>query len=366
MDLRPSPNELLYVTFNQDESCFACGTRTGFRIYNCDPFKETFCREFVCEGIHRVEMLFRCNVLALVGNGKNSRFADNRVIIWDDSQNRGIGELTFKSQVRAVKLRRDKIAVVFDDKIYVYNFADLKLVDHFETTPNPTGICALCPHNTASVLACPGLQQGHIRVELFDRKKSHIIAAHNGHLSCLALNHDGTIVASASEKGTIIRLFDTHTGTALREFRRGSSEARIYHIAFSHHSEFFAVSSNKGTIHIFQIKSSGDSEVDSGVHADEESKHPSGIGASSIKFVKNLVPSSAKNLIPAAKYFSSEFSFSKFSVPEDVKHLVAFGSEKNALYVVGSDGCFYKAVFDVDKGGAAIQESCSRFVKEDS
>lgn len=54
---------LLSVAFNQDHGCFACGTQTGFRIYNCDPFKETFRREFDGAGIAIVEMLFRCVLL---------------------------------------------------------------------------------------------------------------------------------------------------------------------------------------------------------------------------------------------------------------------------------------------------------------
>lgn len=55
---------LLSVAFNQDHGCFSCGTQTGFRIYNCDPFKETFRREFDGAGISVVEMLFRYDILA--------------------------------------------------------------------------------------------------------------------------------------------------------------------------------------------------------------------------------------------------------------------------------------------------------------
>jgi len=45
----------------------------------------------------------------------------------------------------AVRLRKDKVVVVLENRVYVYNFADLRLIDAIDTCNNPKGLCALNP-----------------------------------------------------------------------------------------------------------------------------------------------------------------------------------------------------------------------------
>jgi len=342
---KESKNELLYGGFNQDYGCFAIGTERGFAVYNSDPLKERFKRDFGNGGIGIVEMLFRCNILALVGGGKNPKYPPNKVMIWDDYQNKCIAELEFRSDVKAVKLRRDRIVVVLESKVYVYNFADLQLLHQIETTPNPKGLCALCPSTNNSVLACPGLKPGYVHVELYDSKQTQIIPAHTNALSHLSLNMDGTRLATASEKGTLIRIFDTATGQQLRELRRGADKAEIYCITFNPTSTYLVVSSDKGTVHIYGL-----TQDTGNTGGDQEKKKQN--RQSSLSFIPFL-PS----------YFSSEWSFAQFHVP-DPHCIVAFGADKNSIIVVCSNGGYYKYVFDPMKGGEARQEVAGIFLPQ--
>ncbi len=198
-------------------------------------------------------MLFRCNLIALVGGGKNPRYPTNKVFIWDDHQSRNIGELTFKTEVKAVKLRRDRVVVVLMQKVYVYRFSDLKMVDHITTIVNPRGLVSLCSDNAHNVLAVPGTTKGSVRVELYDINKASLIQAHETDMAVFELNPDGTRIATASEKGTLVRLWDCGSGEPLRELRRGVDRAEIYCLAFNPLSTHLACSSDKGTVHIFSL-----------------------------------------------------------------------------------------------------------------
>lgn len=212
------PLTLLHVSFNQDFGCFSSGTDRGFRIYNCDPFREIFRRDFDRGGgIGKVEMLYRCNILALVGGGPEPQYPVNKVMIWDDHQSRCIGELSFRSEVRGVRLRRDRIVVVLEQKVFVYNFADLKLLHQIETSANPKGLCEVSQSAGKLVLVCPGLRKGQIRVEHYASRKTKFIMAHDSRVACFSLTQDGGLLATASSKGTLVRIFNTFDGTLLQE-----------------------------------------------------------------------------------------------------------------------------------------------------
>jgi len=53
-------------------------------------------------------MLYRTNIIGLVGSGNSPKFPTSKLMLWDDSQLKLIGELNFKSEVKAVRLRKDK------------------------------------------------------------------------------------------------------------------------------------------------------------------------------------------------------------------------------------------------------------------
>ena len=80
-----------------------------------------------------------------------------------------------------------------------------------------------------------------------------IIPAHSSRLANITLNFDGSLMASASMKGTLIRIFQPKSGQLKYELRRGADRAEIWSIAFNADSTRLCVGSDKGTVHIFNL-----------------------------------------------------------------------------------------------------------------
>jgi len=64
---------------------------------------------------------------------------------------------------------------------------------------------------------------------------------------------DGKLFATASSKGTLIRVFETETGKKIKELRRGADKAIINCLVFDVTKNLLACTSDKGTVHVFNM-----------------------------------------------------------------------------------------------------------------
>lgn len=119
---------------------------------------------------------------------------------------------------------------------------------------------------------------------------------------------------------------------------------------FSHDSQRLCVASDKGTVHVFKLEKP--EEGLNCVSDDEEEKLPSpNKTTGNLPFVKDILP----------KYFSSKWSHAQFHLA-DAKFIATFGSEKNSIIAVSTDGNYYKYTFDLVAGGECIRQAYNKFL----
>lgn len=85
---------------------------------------------------------------------------------------------------------------------------------------------------------------------------ANVIQAHKSPLSFLSINSTGSLLATSSDKGTVIRVWSIPGAEKLYQFRRGTREAKIYSMNFNLVSTLLAVSSVHDTVHIFKLGAS--------------------------------------------------------------------------------------------------------------
>ena len=198
-------------------------------------------------------MMYKSNFIALVFEKER-----DKVIIWDDYEERTRTEISFHSEVRNIKLSKEHMVVVLDEKVFVFNFGTLKCIDQIETIDNPNGIVALAQGDNPlnKVVVWPHDYKGMLKVHIYvmDKGIENIVTAHEKEIGALAVNSDGTLIASASTKGTVIRILSVEGGDQLQELRRGSGKASINCLIFHPSSNLLAWSSDRKSIHVFEIK----------------------------------------------------------------------------------------------------------------
>nr|XP_047912261.1 WD repeat domain phosphoinositide-interacting protein 4-like [Anser cygnoides] len=223
------------LRFNQDQSCFCVAMDSGVRIFNVEPLMEK-------------------------GHlGEVPRGGGGGGVLGTPPTPKGFGVLHGRGEGAAGRLgapqprntpKRGSCVFFGGGGLGFFG-------GHVGLSP---GICDLCPSLEKQLLVFPGHKCGSLQlVDLSSAAPGTSLApvtinAHQSEVGCAALSPPGALVASASRRGTLIRLFDTQSRARLLELRRGTDPATLYCLAFSPDSAFLCAASDKGTGHVFALR----------------------------------------------------------------------------------------------------------------
>ncbi|XP_061398887.1 WD repeat domain phosphoinositide-interacting protein 2 isoform X1 [Musca vetustissima] len=327
----------VFVNFNQNITSLAVGTKSGYSLYSLGSVDNTLDKIYTCptEEIFLIERLFESSLVAIV-----SQRAPRKLKVCHFKKQSEICNYSYSNSILAVKLNRARLIVCLEESLYIHNIQDMKVVHTIRDTPcNSTGLCALSSSSDHCYLAYPGsVTSGE--VQIFDAINLHaktMIPAHDSPLAALAFSPSGTEIATASERGTVIRVFSSLDGTKLFELRRGLKRCvSIASLSFSTCAEYLVSSSNTETIHIFRLdRSSADSN-------DTKQTSDDWMGYSFFRFLSKTV----SNYLPTqvTDVFSQGRAFASVTLPEaGIRRMCAIAKiqKQLRLLIASQDGYLY-------------------------
>jgi len=344
-------NDLLFVNFNQDCTSLAVGTKTGYRLYtinSSEKLQETYSCEKDVEDICIVERLFSSSLIAIVSM-ENPR----KLRVYHFKKGTEICNYCYSNTVLSVRLNRNRLVVCLEERIDIHNISDMRVIHTIRDIPsNPKGLCALSVDNEKSYLAYPGSSQvGEVQIfDTINLRAITMIPAHDGPLSAIAFDWHGTKLATASEKGTVIRVFSIPQGKRLFEFRRGvRRNATIYSLSYSPDSMYLCASSNLETIHIFRLDTPKESSY---VNRQTQEENPSWMSYMNraIQTAANYLPSQASDVL------TQDRAFATVNVPQSALNYrnictLTYIQKNLRLLMASADGWFYMFDVNTQEGG---------------
>ncbi|KAL3132486.1 hypothetical protein ABBQ32_009034 [Trebouxia sp. C0010 RCD-2024] len=204
----PSAKGILYLAFNQDNTCISIADYKGIKIYSLETHKVLYQSDLGAVSI--AEMLFCTSLMAYVGAGEQPTLTPRKLFLVNTATGSVIQDISLPTSVLAVRLNRERLVVVLERRTLVHDLKTLELLRTLETPSNPQGCCALSTCFDPCLLALPSSNtKGTMRIYNAAITGSSVeceVTAHNSPIAVMAWNQDASLLASASSKGTVLRV----------------------------------------------------------------------------------------------------------------------------------------------------------------
>lgn len=318
-----------HISYNSIVKNLTCCTNQGYIVYGLEPTLEKKLFVELDGGVGIMKMHEKTNIIIIVGGGDTPFKSKDTVMLWDQSKKQGIMEVDMREPIKNALIVKEKIITVVEKKICIFDWAGT-LLSTKTTYSNDKGLCVIS--KDLEVVVTLGTKKGEIAVWKHMKDIYKTIDAHTTNLEAIAVSTNGKYVATASETGTLIKVFNTETCNLEYEFRRGAKSAVVYDLAFNSDATILALVSGNGTVHLFEL-----------YNDPLESKNTKSVFSGLEKYLP--------------KYFGSEWGFKQINLNNTNRAICAF-DENNVLHVTIYDGTYYRisGTADAPRGYDNVQQ----------
>ena len=304
-------------------------------------------------------MLYKTNLVLLVGLTDFGDFSPKKVTIWTTSKHLVLcSSFPFTSKITVAKINKVRMIIGERNFLHIYSTGDMKVLHTFEISDISLGKLVLSGNSEKNVWLCfsTSKDEGVVKVydTLYPTSVKTQIKAHKSPILKMCLNNEGDRLATCSCKGTIIRIFSLPKGDKLCTFKRGISSAFIFCLNFSGNSEKLISTSDTGMLHIFDIKEELENQ--------EKNNEPKGF----IKVLGRGIATLASYLMPTEyedSFGTQGASISYIDESLKMSNLVGFSNDKiKEAFCFTSDGTY--SLLNINYSGKVIEKIYERNMKD--
>ena len=272
-ELLEPPLYPLCVSVNQTGTRVAIGHTRGFRVYalsipalgtinpqNPAESPTTFSKvvdhrtlqadEEGQGAIGIVELLYETLTFGVVGGGDYPLEPPTKLLLFSGDQRSNT--VPVGAVIRRVRMVTNRAIVLTVATACVVNFRGEKLYEVEASGGTITSTAPLVASFQNSLCAFPDVCVGSVRVlDWQSLVVGPTIRAHQTAVSALAMSLDGAALATASERGTLVRIWNSADGSQLNELRNSSVPSTVRHLGLSHSDHIYCISS--GLVKIFYV-----------------------------------------------------------------------------------------------------------------
>lgn len=244
-----------HTAFDQRNELIGLATDRGFIIFDCTMKIVIYEAVFPVGGSNCISLLSDSNLVAISGDDTPNGFSKKTIVLWDTSGNQAVRKFNVQAPVESLHFRSDILVVVSGSSISFYDCLDFLLI-YTTMNPFPGHFCvALSQTSNESFVAYPSKTGDQLIIADYHDPGYSLgaIPIPFSRIAYFQFDSKSEFIAIVVDDARSIQLWSVMELKLVAKFKRGLRSAEVNGVAFDHLSNYFMMTTRRGTMHVFSI-----------------------------------------------------------------------------------------------------------------